>query len=120
MTLILRLLLSLLLFTAGTLHFWRPALFVKIVPDYLPYPLALVYLSGAVEFVCAIGLLYPPTVRYAAWLSVLLFIGVFPANLYMATHHIRFSGLPDSPWVYWGRLPLQLVLIVWAWWLTRD
>ena len=119
MKFVLRVVLALLLLGAGTLHLWKPEPFLRIVPSYLPAPRALVYLSGAGELLCGIGLLIPATVTWAAWASVALFIAVFPANLYMATHHIRFAGIPDSPWVYWGRLPLQLALIAWAWWFTR-
>jgi uncharacterized membrane protein len=114
-----RVVLALLLLTAGTLHLWKPEPFLRIVPSYLPAPRALVTVSGVVELLCGLGLLIPAIIPWAAWASVALFIAVFPANLYMATHHIRFAGIPDSPWVYWGRLPLQLLLIAWASWFTR-
>ncbi len=105
---------------AGTLHFLSPAPFIKIVPDYLPAPALLVYVSGFFEILGGIGLLIPPLRRAAAWGLVALFIAVFPANVNMAVNDIVLQGIPHIPLLYWLRLPLQAVLIAWAWWLSRP
>jgi uncharacterized membrane protein len=117
---ILRVVLAAFMITAGTLHFVIPAPFVKIVPDALPDPLALVYISGFFEILGGIGLLVPFVSRAAAWGLIALFIAVFPANINMAVNHIVLPGIPDSPFLYWARLPLQAVLIAWAWWYTQP
>ena len=53
------------------------------------------------------------------WGLIALYIAVFPANVNMAIHQIPFG--PAVPlWVLWARLPLQLVLIAWAWAYTRP
>ncbi|WP_262179250.1 DoxX family protein [Haloarcula laminariae] len=107
---------------AGLLHFVVPGLYAQIVPPMLPAPLALVYLSGLAEVAVGLGLLWPPTRRYAAWATIALLLAVFPANVYMATSGVVVSGMPGggdpSPLVRWGRLPLQGVLILWAYWYT--
>ena len=107
---------------AGLLHFVVPALYVQIVPPILPAPLVLVYLSGVAEVAVGLGLLWPPTRRYAAWATVALLLAIFPANVYMATSGVVVTGMPGggdpSPLVRWGRLPLQGVLILWAYWYT--
>jgi uncharacterized membrane protein len=54
---IFRVLLVIFIVTAGVLHFAKPEPFVKIVPPYLPYPLALVYISGFFEILGGVGLL---------------------------------------------------------------
>jgi uncharacterized membrane protein len=101
---------------AGALHFIRPAMYVKIVPPYLPAPLVLVYVSGAAEILIGI-LLYVPAVRpWAAWGAIALLIAVFPANLYMYQQGGAQFGMPD--WFLLARLPLQLVLIGWAYLYT--
>ena len=109
---------------AGAMHFVVPALYVQIVPPVLPAPLALVYLSGIVEIAVGIGLLLPRTRRLAAWATVALLVAIFPANVYMATHGVVIEGAPGggdpSALVRWGRLPLQGVLILWAYWYTRP
>ena len=108
--------------TAGVMHFVSPGFFVEIMPSYLPLHLELVYLSGAIEILLAILLLIPATRRLAAWGTIALLIAVFPANLNMALNDIRPDGPfgPPTTFALWMRLPMQLVLIAWAWWYTRD
>ncbi len=106
---------------AGILHFIGADYYATIVPDWLPAPLLLVYVSGVAEIAGGIGLLIPATRRLAAWGLIALFVAVFPANIHMAVHHINpFGGEPPSAIVLWGRLPLQLVLIWWAYAFTRP
>jgi len=104
----------------GALHFTHPKGFEKIVPDYLPHHLALVYTSGFLEFLGGVGLLIPGVTRFAAWLLVILYIAVFPANLYQAVNNIEVAALPHNPPLIWLRLPFQALLVAWAWWFTRD
>lgn len=109
---------------AGLLHFVVPDLYVQIVPPVFPAALLLVYLSGVAEVAVGLGLLIPRTRRYAAWATIALLIAIFPANIYMATSGVVVEGMgggvDPSPLVRWGRLPLQGVLILWAFWYTRP
>lgn len=101
----------------GIAHFATPDPFVKIVPDALPSPLALVYISGAAEILGGVGLLVARTRRIAAWGLLLLLLAVFPANINMAVNEIYLEGMPREPWLLWARLPLQLVLAAAVWWV---
>lgn len=112
----LRVLLAAIMVAAGTLHFAKPEKFEPIVPDWLPAPRLLVLLSGAFEIAGGVGLLVPKTRRAASWGLMALFAAVFPANVYMATHKIY----TDNPWILWGRLPFQAMLIAWAWWVGKP
>ena len=106
---------------AGVLHFVAPELYVQIIPPFLPAPLALVYLSGVAEIAVGVGVLIPRTRRYAAWATIAMLIAIFPANVYMATSMVVVDGIgggDPSPLIRWGRLPLQGVLILWAYWYT--
>lgn len=96
---------------AGITHFTSERFFLKIVPPFIPDPKLAVVLSGIVEIVCGIGLLFPQTRTWAAWGIIALLIAVFPANIYMAVSD-KFSKM--SPILLWLRLPLQFVLIWWA------
>jgi len=116
---------SFLYVIAGVMHFIVPELYVQIVPPYLPFPLALVYLSGIAEAIFGTGLVFERTRRYAAWGIIAVLIAVFPANVYMATSDVVIEGAPDaiadpSEAARWGRLPIQVVLVAWAWWYTRP
>jgi uncharacterized membrane protein len=101
---------------AGALHFLHPASYMKIMPPYIPAPLAMVYISGAAEIAGGIGLSIPRAQRVAAWGLVALLAAVFPANLYMATHGIQVTAQPLPAVVLWARLPLQALLI---WWVLK-
>lgn len=98
---------------AGILHFVKPDTYSSIVPHWLPYPLALVYISGVVEIAGGLLLLPAATRRFGAWLIILLLIAVFPANVQMSVNYYR----DHNPyfWLTILRLPLQVVLIWWAW-----
>jgi uncharacterized membrane protein len=110
---------------AGVMHFVVPGVYAQIVPPVFPRPLALVYLSGVAEIVLGVGVLFARTRRYAAWGLVFLLVAIFPANVYMATHDVVLEGVPawasrPSDTATWARLPLQVVLVGWAWWYTRP
>jgi len=116
----LRVILAVCMVVAGVLHFAQPDPFIRIVPGFLPAPATLVYLSGAIEMLLGVGLLVPATRQFSAWGLVVLFIAVYPANLNMAINHIEIAGIPDTWWFHAIRLPFQLVLIAWAYWLTQP
>ncbi len=118
-----RVALAILMCVLGVLHFATPIPFVQIVPAYLPRPLLLVQISGFFEIAGGLGLLLPATRRAAGWGLVLLYIAIFPANLNMALHPLPAAatgGFALPPILLWGRLPLQLVFIVWALWVSRE
>lgn len=110
-----RLLLGLLFIAAGLNHFRSTPLYVSIMPPALPFPLALVYLSGLAEIAGGAGVLHPKTRRAAGWGLLALLVAVFPANIYMATDHIVPKGYDIPDWMLWARLPLQFVLMAWVW-----
>ncbi|WP_319419798.1 DoxX family protein [Pleurocapsa sp. FMAR1] len=105
---------------AGITHFIAPHTYVKIVPPQLPYPEAIVYISGFFEILGGIGLLIPLVSQAAAWGLVLLLIAVYPANINMAVNNIHLDNVPDGNWFQAIRLPFQFVLIAWAYWYTRS
>lgn len=107
---------------SAILHFASPDGFVRLMPPFLPYHLELVYISGLVEGTLGALLLIPRTQRLAAWGLIPTLVAIFPANIYGAltasTDHPAMPGI--GPELAWLRLPLQLVLIAWAYWYTRD
>ena len=109
---------GLLLVAAGLNHFRALDFYKRLIPPYLPLPGTLVVVSGVAEVALGLGLLVRRTSRPAAWGVVALLIAVFPANLHMALNPRDFPQFPV--WALWARLPLQIPLIAWAWWLTRG
>ena len=113
---ILKYLLAIFFVLAGINHFFNTAFYLKIMPPYFPWPLLLVYLSGFLEIVLGILLPVPKFTRVAAWGVIALLVAVFPANLHMALNHELYPE--HSVTALWLRLPLQLVLMAWAYWYT--
>jgi len=105
---------------AGTLHFLKPAAYLRIVPPYIPWHLPMVLISGGFEVLGGVGLLVPQARRNAAWGLAALLIAVFPANIFMATNPIDSGAAALPPVLRWARLPLQLLLIWWLLWCTRP
>jgi uncharacterized membrane protein len=106
---------------AGVQHFRVPEFYVPMMPPYLPWHSELVFLSGVAEVLCGLGLLLPQTRKAAAWGTIALLIAVFPANIHVAVNNIPVFGAKEGAGALgYIRLPFQLVLIVWAWWYTRD
>jgi uncharacterized membrane protein len=102
---------------AGIMHFVRPRIYVRIMPPWLPAPDFLVALSGGCEIVLGLLLLPLATRKVAAWLIILMLVAIFPANIQMAVNYHRAHS--PGLWVAILRLPLQAVLVWWAWMYTR-
>lgn len=98
---------------AGVAHFVLTRMYERAMPEYLPAHRELVLVSGAAEILGGVGVMVPTTRRAAAWGIVALLVAVFPANVWMAQHPERWPGVPV--WALWARLPLQGVLVWWAW-----
>ena len=102
---------------AGVNHFLNPAFYLRMMPPVLPAPLFLIFLSGAFQIAFGTLLLIPKFTRFAAWGIVALLIAVFPANVFMALNPQTFPEF--SPAALYLRLPLQFVMIAWAFWFTK-
>ena len=111
--------LGLFVFLAGVMHFINPGFFNEIVPPWLPPNESFwTYASGVAELVIGAMLLRPSTRRAGAIAAIWLFVAVYPANLYMTWDwRDRPAG---EQFVSWVRLPLQFILIWWAWRIARS
>jgi uncharacterized membrane protein len=82
---------------AGALHFIRFAMYLRIMPPYIPWPAAMVRISGVCEILGGLGLVFGWSRRAAAWGLILLLIAVFPANVFMAMHPIEAGVASVTP-----------------------
>jgi uncharacterized membrane protein len=106
-----RVVVAALFIAAGANHFLSPSPYVAIVPPWLPFPAALVYLSGAAEIAGGVALLFRATRRIAGIWLIGLLVAVFPANVYAAFEGMQIGGQAVPLWMLWARLPLQALLI---------
>ena len=95
-------------------------MYVSIMPDYIPYHKAMVYISGIAEILGGAGLLIPEFRTYAILALILLLIAVFPANIDMAWKEFKNHGLTLYTWLLIARLPLQFVLMWWVYWAGMN
>ena len=100
-----------LLTIAGVGHFLAPKGFDDIVPKFLGNKRAWTYASGVAELTAALLLARPKTSKLGGWWAACLFVAVFPANVYAAVKPVPPF---DNPWLGYGRLPLQIPLVLWA------
>ncbi len=106
---------TMFLFTAVA-HFapTRKDLIVMVSPSF-PRPDLLVTATGIFEAAGAIGLLLPSTRFWAVCGLILLLLAMFPANVSAAQRGLELRGKAVTP--LWVRAPMQVLFIVWAWWV---
>ena len=103
---------------AGVMHFANPTFFDDIVPPWLPPSERFwTYASGVAELIVGPMLLIPRTRRLGALAAIVLFVAVYPANLYMLWDwRDRSAG---EQFISWARLPFQFLFIWLAWKVYR-
>ncbi|HEU4470187.1 MAG TPA: DoxX family membrane protein [Flavisolibacter sp.] len=102
---------------SGLNHFFNPKIYLKIMPPWLPWPQFLVAFTGVLEILLGLLLIPELTRRPAAWGLIILLILIFPANVQMMLNYWR-AGNPYT-WIAVLRLPVQALLIWWAWMYTK-
>lgn len=104
------------LFTASA-HFTKTKEdLIGMVPKAFPSPTLLVYLTGVLEVLGAVGLLVPVTRTFAGLGLVLLLVAMFPANINAAKKGIPLRGRRPTP--LWLRGPMQVLFIGMALWVA--
>ena len=104
----------------GIRHFIDPDFFLAIMPDYLPYHLEAVYISGICEIALGTMLFFKKYRWIAGWGLILLLIAVFPANIYLAQNESAQQAIQISETTALIRLPFQALFIGLAYWHTKD
>jgi uncharacterized membrane protein len=103
---------------AGVNHFAMPGAYERIVPPAIGDPATLVRVSGVAEVAGGVGVLLPRTRGLAGLGLIALLAAVFPANVHMARHPEKFEKIPA--WALYARLPLQPLMMWWAWRATKP
>jgi len=88
-----------------------------MLPSFLPFRHEVIYLTGIIELCAAIGLLIPRLQHLTAWLLIIFFILILPANIHAAINNIDFqTGNNNGQGMayLWFRVPLQILFIWWT------
>jgi uncharacterized membrane protein len=97
----------------GTMHFLNPEVYTPFIPDFLPESIVN-YGSGILEIILGIGV-FIPAFREKATLGIfLLMIAFLPLHLMDVFSENPAIGSHDAALI---RLPVQLLFILWAWWI---
>ncbi|MBK1895876.1 DoxX family protein [Chryseobacterium paridis] len=112
-----RIAMSIMLITAGIAHFVFCKGMSLMLPDFIPYKEEIVYGTGVLEMLAAIGILIPKYQKTIGWLLIVFFILILPANILAASKGLNLKNATyDGNGInyLWYRIPLQIVFILWV------
>jgi uncharacterized membrane protein len=101
-------------------HFIRTDEMSAMLPPWVPYRGSIIYLTGVLELLGAIGVWLPGLTRLTGLCLILMLITFFPANIYSAIDRVEFGGHGAGPAYLLVRVPFQLFLIWWTYWATEQ
>ncbi|WP_106565783.1 hypothetical protein [Cecembia rubra] len=112
-----RIAMSAMMIFTGIGHFLFTKGMVLMLPTFVPLKTEIIYFTGIIEFIAAIGLFIPAVRKYVGWLLIVFFILVLPANVHAAVNHIDIqkSTFDGKGLDYlWLRIPIQILYIFWV------
>jgi uncharacterized membrane protein len=109
---------GLLFVFTGVGHFIQTESMAQMLPSWMPQRVLIVYVTGVLEFIIAIGFFLPAHRRVSGWFAAIVLIVFFPANIYAAINHVPMGGHAWGPSYLLIRAPLQLAILMWVYWFT--
>ena len=91
-----------------------------MLPPAVPFRIQLIYFTGVLEFLGAVGVWIPGLTRLAGLLLILMLIGILPSNIYSAINRVDFGGHDAGPAYLLVRIPFQLFVIWWTYFATEQ
>lgn len=116
---------SLLFLVTASGHFTQTAAMAQMLPPWVPSRVGIIYVTGVLELLGAIGIWVPGMAKPTGLCLILMLVGVFPSNVYAALNRVPFGGHESGPVYLLVRLPFQVMLIAWIYkatgqrWLQR-
>lgn len=101
-------------------HFIRTEQMAAMLPSAVPYRIELIYFTGVLELLGAIGVWIPSLTRLTGLLLILMLIGILPSNIYSALNRVDFGGHGAGPVYLLIRIPFQLFVICWTYFATEQ
>jgi uncharacterized membrane protein len=101
-------------------HFIKTHEMAAMVPPPLPYRVELIYLTGVLELLGAVGVWVPRVMRWTGLCLIVMLIGFLPANIYAAMHRVEFGGHGVGPAYLLVRVPFQVFVIWWTYVATEQ
>jgi len=104
--------LAILLLFTGISHFFLTQQMVEMLPDFVPYKVEVVYFTGVLELLGAVGLIIHRTAKWTSIALILFFVAILPANIVAYLKQVELGG--NGPGYLYFRIPLQLFFIWWT------
>ena len=101
-------------------HFVKTEEMSAMLPPSIPYRVGLIYITGVLELLGAIGVWIPSLMRITGVCLIVMLIGILPANIYSAFKYVDFGGHSAGPAYLLVRVPFQLFLIWWTYFATEQ
>jgi uncharacterized membrane protein len=101
-------------------HFIRTEEMSAMIPPSVQYRTELIYLTGVLELLGAIGVWTSRLMRLTGILLILMLISLLPANIYSAINRVDFGGHGVGPAYLFVRVPFQLFVIWWTYYATEQ
>ena len=111
---------SLLYIIVGIKHFINIEFFIAIIPPCISYKKEVVLLSGLIEIILGVFLLFKRTRKIGSLGIILLLLAVFPANIYLYMSEIPREIIDISQLQALIRMPFQIPLIILAYWHSKE
>lgn len=112
--------LSLFFLVTAIAHFISTEQMAAMIPPSIPYRVELIYVTGVLELLGAIGIWIPRLERLTGLLLILMLIGLLPANIYSAINRVEYGGHGAGPAYLLVRVPFQLFVIWWTYFATDQ
>jgi uncharacterized membrane protein len=114
---VLKIVFALFMVYAGVQHFIKPDFFVPFVPKFLPFKLAVVYVSGVFEIGFGLLLFFKKYAKMAALGIFVLLLLFLPIHIWDVISETPVIGSKTAAWI---RLPIQFLLIFLIWKIKNN
>lgn len=102
---------------AGVQHFLKPEFFVPYVPQFLPFKMEIVYVSGVFEVLFGVLLFFKKYAKITTWGIFVLLLLFLPIHIWDVISETPVIGSKTAAWI---RLPIQFLLLFLIWKIKNN
>lgn len=116
-----RIALSIMLGFTALGHFMFTDGMSKMLPEFIPFKIMVIYLTGMIEIAAGIAVHIPKFRKLTGILLIIFFVMILPANIKASLEGLNYqTGNYDGPGLayLWFRIPFQFLLIGWTYWFV--
>ena len=100
---------------AGIIHFLKTRSYLRIVPEFLPMRMGIIQVSGVLELLAGVAIFIPAWRHGAAIFIMWMMIAFLPLHVWDVFRERPAMGSHVLACI---RLPVQFLIIAWAWYVA--